>query len=314
MKNKSYDKKIFRLLFILNKLESKGKVKTSELADEFNVSIRSVQRDLELLNMTGFPLVMLDKGIHSFAEGFSLKKMSVSNEEASLLSFFYEMTKELGKNFEDSFRGILRKVITQEGESSFYAKMPEGIKFNQGLPFFKELNSAIEDSKTVEFYYFTQEKEKWFRVDPLKIIFFDGFWYLLSRVHGKDWILKFRLENIRKLKILNKCFEMPANLKTMLDESVNIWFSEKRDKKIKLKVDKGAARYFRQKIYFPLQKIKKENKDGSLLIESIACDYEEVIPIVLRWIPYVVIISPKAAVEQISDKLKKYKLKLKGKI
>ncbi|MBU0896722.1 MAG: HTH domain-containing protein, partial [Candidatus Omnitrophica bacterium] len=57
MKNKSYDKKIFRLLFILNKLETRKKVSTSDLAKEFNVSLRTVQRDIELLSMAGFPLI-----------------------------------------------------------------------------------------------------------------------------------------------------------------------------------------------------------------------------------------------------------------
>ena len=63
MKNKNYDKKIFRLVSILNKLNGGGKVRSIELAEEFNVSIRSVQRDLDLLNLTGFPLDTQEKGI-----------------------------------------------------------------------------------------------------------------------------------------------------------------------------------------------------------------------------------------------------------
>ena len=309
MKNKSYDKKIFRLLFILNKLDSEGKVRTPELAEEFSVSIRSVQRDLELLNMTGFPLVMLDKGTHAFAEGFSLKKLTVSHEEASLLSFLYEISKELGKSFEDSFRDILKKVLAQDAESSFYAKIPQGTKLGKNIPFIKELNKAVEDSRKIEMHYLTEGKEKWFRVHPLKIAFFDGFWYLVSRIDGKDWIVKFRLENIKKLKVLDENFKLPKNLKVMLDESVNIWFSEKRDKKIVLKVDKDAAHFFKKKLYFPLQKIAKENKDGSLVVESKACQYEEVIPIIMKWIPYVSVISPKIVSELIDERLAKYKAK-----
>jgi len=158
-------------------------------------------------------------------------------------------------------------------------------------------------------HYLTQEKEKWFRVHPLKIAFFEGFWYLVSRIDGKDWIVKFRLENIKKLKVLDENFKLPKNLKVMLDESVNIWFSEKRDKKIVLKVDKDAAHFFKKKLYFPLQKIAKENKDGSLVVESKACQYEEVIPIIMKWIPYVSVISPKIVSELIDERLAKYKAK-----
>ena len=54
MKNDSYDKKIFRLVYILNKLSNREKITTANLSHEFNVTVRTVQRDLELLSMTGF--------------------------------------------------------------------------------------------------------------------------------------------------------------------------------------------------------------------------------------------------------------------
>ena len=82
---KNYDKKIFRLIFIINKLDSGEKVSTYDLAEEFNVSVRSVQRDIDLLQTTGFLLASPERGIYSFEEGFSLKKMKITQAEASLL-------------------------------------------------------------------------------------------------------------------------------------------------------------------------------------------------------------------------------------
>ena len=128
--------------------------------------------------------------------------------------------------------------------------------------------------------YKTPEKEGDYRVCPLKILFFDGFWYLLAQVDGKDWIIKFRLENIKKIELLDEYFTPPRNLNTFLDQSVNIWFTEKRDKQVVLKVDKEAAKYFKQQVYFPLQKITKENRDGSLRIETKICRNEEILRII----------------------------------
>ena len=133
---------------------------------------------------------------------------------------------------------------------------------------------------------------------------------MVSRIDAKDWIVKFRLEKIKKIKMLDKTFKLPKNLKVMLDQSVNIWFSEKRDKKIVLKVDKDVASFFKEKLYFPLQKIVKENKDGSLILESTACQYEEIIPIVLKWIPYVEIVNPKDLKLRIVAKIKQYGAKI----
>ncbi len=165
---------------------------------------------------------------------------------------------------------------------------------------------AIEERRKVDISYLAHEREKSYRADPLKIIFFDGFWYLLLRVDGEDWTRKFRLERIKKLKVLDEYFVLPENLKTMLDQSVNIWFAEKRDKKVVLKIDKDASHYFKQRVYFPLQKIKKENKDGSLIIETKVSHHMEAIPTIFQWIPYVKVVEPKGLRKEIKELVEGY--------
>jgi predicted DNA-binding transcriptional regulator YafY len=310
MKNKSYDKKTFRLISILNKLDSQRQVSSSVLAEEFNVSIRTIQRDLELLNMTGFLLDSPQKGLYKFSEGFSLKKMKLTNEEASLLTVLFEMTKSLGKDFEDSFRKILAKVFSQEYDSPFYIKMPASLKIPKGYPFMKVLEEAIDSCQKIKVSYKGHEKEGEYIICPLKIIFFDGFWYLLANPEDKSWLVKFRLEDIKEVKIVGGHFMPPANLKTILNESVNIFFSDKRDKKVIVRVNKEAARYFQKKSYFPLQKITKINKDGSLKIETRVSHFMEVILVVLRWIPYVEVESPKELKEEVRQIIEGYLKKI----
>jgi predicted DNA-binding transcriptional regulator YafY len=305
-KNTSYDKKIFRLFFILNQLDSRKKVSTGELAREFNVSLRTVQRDIVLLNTTGFPIISFEKGYHSFMEGFSLKKMMLTKEEASLLSFLHDISKSLGEKFADSFSNILKKVVSNEQDSAFYVKLPEGSKISKDYPFIKDLEKAVKNNVKIELQYKTPEKEGDYQVCPLKIIFFDGFWYLLAQVDGKEWKIKFRLENIINVVLLDEYFIPPRNLNTFLDQSVNIWFTEKRDKQVVLKVDKEAARYFKQQVYFPLQKITKKNRDGSLRIETKICHNEEILRIIFRWIPYVHVVKPKELKIEVGNIVKGY--------
>ena len=305
-KNTSYDKKVFRLFFILNQLDSRKKVSTNELAREFNVSLRTVQRDIVLLNTTGFPIISFEKGFHSFMEGFSLKKMMLTKEEASLLSFLHDISKSLGEKFENSFSNILKKVVSKEQDSAFYVKLPEGAKISKDYPFVKDLEKAVKNNVKIELQYKTPEKEGYYKVSPLKIIFFDGFWYLLAQVDSKELIIKFRLENITNVALLDEYFIPPRNLSTFLDQSVNIWFTEKRDKQVVLKVDKEAASYFKQQVYFPLQKITKENRDGSLRIETKICHNEEILRIIFRWIPYVHVVKPKELKIEVGNIVKGY--------
>ena len=307
-KNKNYDKKIFRLTYILNKMDSGERVSTRVLAEEFNVCLRTVQRDIELLNVAGFPLISSGEGCHSFMKGFSLKKMSLSGEEASLLSFLHEVTKSLGGAFEGSFRNILKKAITEKYGSPFYMKVPEGMKVDKEYPFLKVLEEAISDNRKIFVHYTATEtgKEGDYRLCPLKIIFYDGFWYLLSQTEDKAILPKFRLENIKSVKILDDYFEPPENLMAILNESVNIWFTEKRDKKVTLRVDKDVARYFKQRAYFPLQKIKKKDKNGSLIIETRVAQDEEIIPIIFRWIPHVRVVEPESLMQKVKKRITSY--------
>lgn len=306
-KKGDYDKRIHRLLSILNRLDSGRKVLSRELAEEFNVSIRSIQRDIAILTSTGFLISSSQKGVYAFEEGYSLKKMKLTNEEASLLTFLCEISQSLGDKFSGSFESIFKKVIQQEFDSPFYAKMPEGVKLDNRQPFVKDLEEAIDECQQIEFSYLSQgDIVKSYKADPLKIIYFDGFWYLMARIGAKDKIFKFRLEKIKDLKILRSDFVPPKNLKIMLDQSVNIWFSENRDKKVTLKVDKLVAQYFKQKTYFPVQKIIKTNKDGSLIIETRTNQYEEIMHIIMHWIPHIKVIAPKELIGEVKKRLNAY--------
>lgn len=161
-------------------------------------------------------------------------------------------------------------------------------------------------TEKIALHYKTPEKECDYKVCPLKITFFDGFWYLLSQVDGKEWLRTFRLNNIKRLEILNEYFSPPKNINTILHESVNVWFSEKKDKKVVLNIDNEVASFFKQRVYFPLQKIKKENRDGSLRIETKISQYEEIIYTILHWIPHVHVIEPKCLKKEIKGKIIEY--------
>jgi len=306
VKNRDYDKKIFRLINILNRLDSEGRVLSRDLTEEFSVSMRTVQRDIELLNMAGFLLNSPKKGVYTFAEGFSLKKMKLTNQDASLLTLFFDIAKSLGPNFEESFRSIFSKVLAQEHESPFYVKMPDGLKIPRSHPFLKDIEEAIDESEKILIHYKSHNKEGDYRLCPLKILFIDGFWYLLAHPEGKKWLTKFRLENITSVENVGGHFVPPNNLKTILDESVNILFPEKRDKTVTLRVDKEAARYFKQRIYFPKQKIKKSNKDGSLIVETKIGSYEEILPVIFRWIPNINVITPSDLKDRLKKEIKTY--------
>ena len=306
--NKDYAKKIMRLMFILNKLNGAGKVRSSELCAEFNVNIRTIQRDLELLNNAGFPVMSLEKGVYSFTEGFSLKKLMLSNEEASLISFFHEIADSLGKNFSESFHSLSNKLLSRDDNSPFYIKIPATHAHMKNFPFVKELEKAIDDCQKVSLTYASLKGNEVLKLSPVKLVNFEGFWYLLAMPEGKRAFWKFRSEKIKGLELLDENFDPPRNLKAMLDRSVNIWFSGEPGEKIVLEIDKDSAHYFKKKIYFPEQRIVKEKKDGTLVLETHA-NFNEVLRTIVHWIPDIKVIQPKELDSKIRELLNAY---LKG--
>jgi predicted DNA-binding transcriptional regulator YafY len=304
-KEKDYDKKIVRLMTMLNKLNGGSRILSGESAKEFNVTIRTIQRDIDLLCQTGFPVDMVRKGEYAFMEGFSLKKVMLTNEEASLLSFFHEMADSLGENFSKSFRGLLNKILPKEDESPFYVKWPETHACMKSFPFFGELESAVRECRKISLSYETEKGNQVFKLCPLKLINFEGFWYLLAMPDGKRQFWKFRPEKINALETLNDYFDPPENIKTVLGRSVNIWFGADPGEKIILEIGKSAAHYFKKKIYFPEQRIVKETKDGSLIVESRA-NFNEVLRTIIHWIPDIRVISPKGLDTKIRRLLKEY--------
>jgi predicted DNA-binding transcriptional regulator YafY len=305
-KKGTYDKKFFRLLSTLNKLDRGEKVTTQFLAKKFDVHPRTIQRDIGLLKDTGFLITSSEEGTYSFEKGFSLRKIQLTGEEASLLSFMYEIAQSLGQNFEGTFRNILSKVTQKEYEYPYYAKLPSSLASSKKMPFIKGLEDAVCDNCKINLKYKKDDKLKEYCLHPLKIIFFDGFWYLLAQGDEDKRILKFRLDRIEEIKLLNEYFVPPDNIKTMLDESANIWFSEKKENKATLHIDSQIAGYFKQRKYFPSQKIVKENKDGSLVIETQYSDLVEVSYTIMHWVPHIKVVSPQELKEEIKDKVTQY--------
>jgi len=140
-KEKQYDKKIFRLMYILNKLDNREKVNTHQLKDEFNVSIRTIQRDLQLLNMLGYPIVK-DKDSYRFMEGFSLGKVIIEPIEKDLLISLYRFTRRIGSSFTEVFKEFLNKVLLFSDKEKIFSERrnfkKEKKKFKEKLDFISE--------------------------------------------------------------------------------------------------------------------------------------------------------------------------------
>ena len=295
--------KMSAIIFILNKLDS-GEVTTKGLAEELNVSTKSVQRYIREIENAEFPLYNPQKGAYAFAEGFSLQKMLLSDTEAGLLVLLNSFVDSLkNKKIDKSFDIFRKRILSENADSPFFVKFQTGHKY-EITEKTKTIEKAIKDNEylTIESVY----NKKIQNLKPIKIAYFEGFWYLICLVGHKNKVLKYNIDNIKTITTTNKYFEITKDITKILKESTNIYFEMERKTKVKLSVAKKTAKYFKAKQYFPLQKITKENKDGSLILECKIAKEEEILPTIFHWLPYVKVMEPKWLDDIIRATLKQY--------
>ncbi len=304
------DKKYYRILRILNMLNTKGRVKVADLAQEFNVTPRSIQRDLDRINLTRFHLDSIEKGVYQFAPGISLKETEMSPGQLAALVMLAEISKNVGGTVDKSFKTLFKKMVKiNPWESPIIPIMPKLIK-DKKRHYISDILYAIENRKELEIDYFLDSKKEIVKryVCPLKILFSDGFIYVFSMFKGKKRYVKYRLDKIKKLTVTENEFIYPKNIKKILEDARNIWGatdSKYRKISVSLKIKDWARDYFRIQEIIGGQKITEE-KDGSLLFKAKVCHIFEIVPHILRWMPNVEVLEPKELKKEINNRIKEY--------
>ncbi len=300
------DNKITRLLYILNRLD-KGEVNLKNLARDMDVSVRTVQRYMTTIQEAEFPILDIHSGVYSFIEGFSLSKIQISAHEAGVLAFLSDIANTLGPNFSKAYKGLCHRITAPNQDNPFFLKIAKGLNFEE-TPLTQILCQAIRKKQylLVNYKSQTRQKEKEHLVIPVKIAWYEGFWYLIA-LGTKERLFKFRLDRIIKAEKQKKTFYIDNEKFTkLLNQSVNIFFEGKRNIEVCLKVSSAVAHYFKQRAYFPEQKIVKEEKNGDIIISTQIAKAEEILMIIYHWIPYIQVISPKEIKTRVKTTIENY--------
>ena len=309
-KKDSGDKKYFRVLNILNRL-NEGPVRLPELAEEFGVSERSIQRDMERINLTGFHLDTPQKGVYTFAAGVSLNSFNLSSEQLSVLVLMREMAGGMGGAIKDAFDKIFdRATSAGQADSPFYSVGPRALN-PLTRKFYEDIVFAIENRKKLDVLYAAVNGEKERVLCPVKILASENFFYMMASVDGgpAGRFQKFRVDRIKRLEILPDEFPQPdpEQIRKVIGTATTIWgVNEGAKLKLTLKAEGAAADFLQSKEVFPQQKISKPAADGSITVRAVIHHPMEVVPLVLHWMPEITITEPAALREDVKGRIKAY--------
>ena len=133
-----YDKTLTRLNTILSRINDGEALSVKELAEEFNVSIRTIQRDFNE-KLVGLYPIYQDKHKWKMQDEYKIEKVS-SVEDTIILDILEKLTDGLGSRFSTKAKALLHK-IKNETFNPIYAK----INMEDISPYIKEI-ALLEES------------------------------------------------------------------------------------------------------------------------------------------------------------------------
>ena len=197
--------KIDRLIGILSVLLQEEKVTAPELAERFEVSRRTINRDIDDLLYAGIPIRTAQGtgGGISIAEGYKMDRTILTSKDMQMI---LAGLRSLDSVSGSSYYGQLMEKI--QARSSEFISGRESILIdlsswykNTLAPKISTIQDAIENRHLLEFYYYAQSGEGKRTIEPYYVVFKWTSWY----VYG--WCLKRKDYRLFKLNRMDQVKE-----------------------------------------------------------------------------------------------------------
>lgn len=282
--------KINRLLELTIILLNKGTVTAKEMAKRFDVSTRTIYRDIEELSSSGIPIYCNrgSGGGISLIEDYSINRTLLSNSEREKILFALrslQVTNYPGiEEVLDKLGGIFKENSNKwiQIDTVLWGSDP-----NQQNKF-TEIKKAILDSRAITFDYISRNNIKNKRtIYPLRLIYKGSSWYISGYCTMRNDIRLFRISRIKYVEIMKDKFNRSDYESLIIDE--NIDFINTRIAPVKLRFSSEAL--YRLYDEYDDDMICK-NEDGTYSLELYYEQDEWLIGYILSYGNYVVVEAP----------------------
>lgn len=203
--------KIDRLLGILNILVNTDRTTIKELAERFEVSKRTIFRDLDTLNKSGIPIVAYSGigGGVSIVEGYKYKKSIFSRND--MKNIFTALSGLMSINKNNDLINLMAKIMPEEtkamfSESDYLIDLSSWFQDSITQEKIVDLHEAIENHKCICIEYISKSSRKMRNIDPYKLVFKQSYWYLYGFCEDNNEFRLFKINRIVSYRILDKDF------------------------------------------------------------------------------------------------------------
>ncbi len=294
--------KIDRLIGILSILLQEEKITEQELADRFEVSRRTIIRDMEDLSKAGIPLTS-SQGIGggvSIMSGYRMDRTLLTSKDMRMILAGLRSLDSVGGS---SYYGQLMEKIQSgsseliSGRDSILIDLASWYK-DTLAPKIETIQDAIENRHLITFNYYAPSGDSIRTIEPYYIVFKWTSWYVWGWCLKRKDFRMFKLNRMDKLKETAKEFEcrtIPApdfSSTGVFPERIKVKALFAPDVKWRLIEEYGPDCY-------------KEEEDGRLLLEIEHTDEENLIGWIMTFGDRAELIEPVSVRKKISELLNK---------
>ncbi|HEA22856.1 MAG TPA: YafY family transcriptional regulator [Pricia antarctica] len=312
-------KRFDRIVAILIQLQSKRIVKAQELADRFEVSLRTIYRDIRTLETSGVPIAS-EAGIgYSIMEGYRLPPIMFTREEAGS----FVAAEKLMQQFTDKSLGAYHqsamykvKSILRGKEKDWITALESQVRidpaqalFNEAIPDALEiLFESIAEKKQVALKYHSLESEIPSEriIEPVGLFHENNFWYVLGYCQLRKDYRQFRTDRILKIQRTLTDFTLEHG---GIDDYRN-QSEEQQKTKIRILVDTPIARFMRgtrSQYGYVSEEVKKEGVEMTFMTSFVQEGFSRWY---LMFADYATILEPESLKERIRELLKRSEARL----
>jgi len=318
--------RIDRLTAILIQLQSKKIVKAEEIANRFEISLRTVYRDVKALMEAGVPIGSEAGTGYFIVDGYHLPPVMFSQDEASAMMMAGKLVERMtDQSVRTAFEGALLKIksVLNEAQKDHLESLQDHIEVfrpQMNLPaqsgsVLTDLQKAVAGKQVVHINYLSnyQNEQTQRSVEPIGLLYYSAAWHLIGWCRLRDGFRDFRCDRIKEMKATGEVFE-PRSISTMQEYFNSLQQANTEMKTATILFDKRESQYvINSRHYFGF--VSEEEVDGQVRMKFLTSDFQMIARWLLSYGRGIEIESPdelKNIVLQLVEELQEHYLKLVG--
>lgn len=299
-----------RLLAIVLELQVKKQLTALQISQIFEVSKRTIYRDIQALCESGVPIMAKQGEGYALADNYFLPPISFTPSETNTLllgldfirNTFDEEYGKIATQAENKIRVILSDELNKKADEikkrfhivSLTNNFKENSLYNDIL---KKIRTAILKEKKLLLHYHSKKEESVRKVAPCQLALVGKTWYLTAFCYEKNALRNFRLDRVIKIDILEEFFDYS------FFDSLKINYGTSRTEEAILHFLPNTKRWLEEESFYYVENIVDKNDYLEVTLKYRQND--EVIKWLMSWGSKAKVITPASLKNLVIEETKK---------